>query len=122
MDVEYGLLPPQPVYYSAFEVSRRPQVINNINFMSPELLELGISGKAILTLYINAYGAIDFVEIEETDFDDEIRRKIINEFSKMTFSPALKDDLQVNSKMKIEVILQKTPSVFIGDPKTAPSP
>ncbi|MBS1196232.1 MAG: Gram-negative bacterial tonB protein [Proteobacteria bacterium] len=119
---EYGLLPSTPYYYPVSEVNRKPAVVENINALAPELLELRVTGSAIVSLYINDFGSIDKVEIEESDFNFAARAAIIKEFGKMIFTPASKDNIQVHSKMRIEVMLQNTPAQLVDDPNQPPIP
>lgn len=94
------------IYYPSSELTRRPQVIENIDYSSAELLRPGRSGRATLTLYINALGTIDRVVVEESDFDPEANALIASEFSRLRFSPAGKDARAVASKLRIETVLR----------------
>jgi hypothetical protein len=94
------------IYYPGSELTRRPQVIENIDYSSAELLRPGRSGRAVLTLYINALGTIDRVAVDESDFDAEAEVLIANEFSRLRFSPASKDARAVASKLRIETVLR----------------
>lgn len=105
-DDEASVIPLPLVYYPSSELTRRPQIVENIDFSSPALVALDVTGSAVLVLYINKDGTIDRIEVYDSSFDEAVDTAIINEFRKMKFIPAAIGAEIVASQMKIEVDLR----------------
>ncbi|MES2106993.1 MAG: hypothetical protein V4634_23460 [Pseudomonadota bacterium] len=98
-------LPPQPYYFPTDQLTEKPQVAQDI----PPELALALSGAspraAILRLLINENGDIDQVIIEESNFSEEEKNRIIEACKKMKFKPGKLEEIPVNTEMLIELTI-----------------
>lgn len=94
-------------YRSTKELDMNPAPLNEIDIDVFDHETIRNNIKATLVLYINAQGLVDKVEPEDSSIPEEYLQKIIEIFKKSHFSPGMKDGKSVNSKMKIEVGLEK---------------
>ena len=102
-------LPPQPYYFPTDQLTEKPQVAQDL----PPELALALSGStsstgpraAILRLLINENGDIDQVIIEESNFSEEEKNRIIEACKKMKFKPGKLEEMSVNAEMRIELTI-----------------
>lgn len=99
------IVPPEPYYFPTDQLSEKPQVAQDI----PPELATALSGSspraAILRLLINENGEIDQVIIEESNFSEEEKNRIIEACKKMKFKPGKLDEMPVNTEMRIELTI-----------------
>lgn len=97
-------------YWPGKALDQKPTPQNPVVISYPEGFISITHGHAILQLFINESGLVDRVEIVESEapleFTDMARRAFLN----TRFSPGVKDQIQVRSKLKIEVSFQNGPN------------
>ncbi|MFZ6646710.1 energy transducer TonB [Undibacterium sp. TJN25] len=94
-------LPPEPYYFTTDLLTEKPKVAQDL---PPDLaLSLGTAGAraAILRLRINENGEIDEVIVEDSNFSEEEKERIIAACKKMKFKPGRLDEMPVNTEMRI---------------------
>ena len=98
------LLPlPAPVYYTTDQLSKRPQPLAIAELDAPQIRPIIASGKMVLKLWINAFGAVADVEVERTDLPEVFSRTAVEAFKALRFQPGERNGQAVATIMRIEV-------------------
>lgn len=98
------LLPlPGIIYYPTSFLSVRPQPMAEANLDPPQIRPIVASGKIILTLWINPFGATSKVAVEATDLPQPFVGAAVAAFEQLRFKPGELHGQKVGSVMKIEV-------------------
>jgi hypothetical protein len=93
-------------YFPSTELTDRPSVLHDVP--SEQFIDLPPlpNQSVILRLFINEYGNIDKVKIEESFLPEAIEQMLIDTFSKAKFQPGKIGGLPVKSQIRIEVTLE----------------
>ena len=99
-----GLLPlPGTVYYTTDQLTKRPQPVAAAELDAPEIRPIVASGKIVLTLLINEFGAVADVVVEKSDLPEVFSRTAVAAFKAMRFVPGERNGQPVGTLMRIEV-------------------
>jgi TonB family protein len=100
-------LPAPPQYRSGAELDHRPRPREAVivPFPATELSEL--KGSVVVVLYINASGAIDRLELVDSNLPVAFGQAAIEAFRSASMQPGEKDGLPVPSRMKIMVEFER---------------
>jgi TonB family protein len=99
-----GLLPlPAPAYYTTDQLTKRPQPVVNAELDVAEIRPFVVSGKMILKLWINEFGAVADVTVETTELPEVFSRTAVAAFKGMRFVPGERNGQPVGTVMRIEV-------------------
>jgi len=99
-----GLLPfSAPHYYPTDQLTRRPQPLGTADLEAPEVRLIVASGKIVLRLWIDEFGGVNNVEIEQTDLPEVFNRSALAAFRRLRFTPGERAGVRVGSVMRIEV-------------------
>jgi TonB family protein len=101
---------PAPRYFSAREVSERPEVIGDVSDLPGDFAVIPDSGRLVLVLRINEGGTVDGVEVATSQVSRQLQEIVVRQFGSARFVPAKKDGVAVKSRLKIEVIVKPPPS------------
>jgi TonB family protein len=96
-----GILPPVR-YYTALELDRRPQPLQNIEPVYPALA-LAPVGRVTLALYISEDGEVERLEVESADQTGDFAGSARKAFDSARFLPGVRNGVAVKSLMRIEV-------------------
>jgi hypothetical protein len=95
-------------YFPADSLTQRPLVAVDV----PPDLTLVVPGvpaqAAVLRLFINEYGDVDSVIVEDTLLPDAAQKKVTDAFSQLRFHPGEIRSVPVKSQLRIEVLLKET--------------
>lgn len=95
------------IYHEQTEVSRRAELLSEIDFDLPEVGNISGAGRFGLTMYINETGSVDRVVIDDShDIDKALTSALSQQFSKGIFQPALIDGIAVKSRIKVEILVR----------------
>lgn len=111
--------PGQPIslsYLPASALDERPTEIRFFDFSSLPLPP-DASGKLVVQLWINEAGAIDFLEIEESNVPDEVSKQMLEQWRSLQFVAGMKDGVRVKSVVRYELTL--APEVLQKSVRTA---
>jgi TonB family protein len=98
------LLPiPAPTYYSADQLTKRPQPSSAPRLDVPEMGPIFASGKVILKLWINEFGNVISVDVEKSEMPEAVSASAAAAFAKLRFVPGEINGRPVGSMMRIEV-------------------
>lgn len=98
------LLPiPAPVYYTADQLTKRPQPTVSTDLDPPELLPIVASGTIILKLWISDLGEVSTVEVEKSAMPEVFSRQAVVAFKRLRFLPGERNGVRVGAVMRIEV-------------------
>jgi hypothetical protein len=98
------LLPiPAPAFYTADQLTKRPQPTSEPRLDVPEQAPNFSSGKAILKLWINELGNVIAVDVEKSDLPEAVAATAAAAFAKLRFVPGEIDGRPVRTLMRIEV-------------------
>jgi hypothetical protein len=98
-----------PYYYSLKQLSKKPVVVSDDTASIQLFLPGNETQIVILLLLINENGAIDSVEVEQSNLNEELIAIITSEYGKkLRFSPGEIDGLAVKCQLKIQVMLENT--------------
>ncbi len=96
-----------PYYYSLKQLSKKPMVVSDDTASIQLFLPGNETQIVILLLLINENGAIDSVEVEQSNLNEELIAMITSEYGKkLRFSPGEIDGLAVKCQLKIQVMLE----------------
>ncbi len=99
-----GLLPlPAPVYYTPDQLSKGPQPLVAADLDAPDIRPIVASGKIVLKLWINQFGAVADVVVEKSDLPAIFARTAVEAFRGMRFTPGELNGQPVGTVMRIEV-------------------
>lgn len=99
-----GLLPlAAPSYYTTDQLTKRPQPLAAAELDVAEIRPIVASGKIILKLWINEFGAVSDVEVEKTQLPEMFSRTAIAAFKGLQFAPGELNGRPVRTVMRIEV-------------------
>ncbi|MFA7269073.1 MAG: hypothetical protein WC073_07000 [Sterolibacterium sp.] len=99
-----GLLPiPAPTYYSAEQLTKRPQPLTEASLDTPEISQIIASGKIVLKLWINDLGEVVDVETEKSELPEAFSRTAIAVFRQIRFAAGELHGQPVGSVMRIEI-------------------
>ena len=99
-----GLLPiPAPAFYPTNQLTKRPQPIAAADLEKPETSAIIASGKMILKLWIDQFGEVVHVQVENSELPEVFSRTAVEEFRKLRFVPGELKGLRVGSVMRIEL-------------------
>jgi hypothetical protein len=84
----------------------QPAVVEDIPLDMPELRGRTESGTIVLSLFINAAGAVDDVVVETSDLPDIFAELVRRDFLKARFNPGLRDAEPVATTMQVEVTIR----------------
>ena len=100
-----GLLPiPAPAYYTADQLTKRPQPTFVPKLvLPPEMEPMFDSGKVILKLWINELGNVISVDVEESNLPEAVSGQAVEAFGKLRFVPGEINGRRVGTIMSIEV-------------------
>jgi Gram-negative bacterial TonB protein C-terminal len=99
-----GILPiPGLVYYTADQLTKRPQAVVVPELDPAATRSIIVSGAMILQLRINNLGQVVDVEVEQNELPEIFAVTVTNAFRNSRFTPGERDGQQVNSLMRIEV-------------------
>jgi TonB family protein len=101
---------PAPRYFSARELSERPEVIGDVADLPGEFAVIQDSGRLVLLLRINEAGTVDDVDVVTSGVSRQLQAIVVRQFGSARFVPAKKDGVAVKSRLKIEVIVKPPPS------------
>lgn len=90
-------------YFSTSELQERPVPEEPIIIPFPDAPFSGQKMTAILLLYIGADGAVERVEIDQSELPPEFEQAAIDTFIRAKMRPGIKDGKPVPVRMKIEV-------------------
>ena len=93
-------------YWPAESLDTQPAVVEDIPLDMPELRGRTESGTIVLSLFINAAGAVDDVVVETSDLPDIFAELVRRDFLKARFNPGLRDAEPVASTMRVEVTIR----------------
>jgi TonB family protein len=94
---------PAPIYYTADQLTKRPQPISAPRLDTPEIGLIFTSGSVILKLWINELGDVISVDIEESDVPEAIAASAVAAFKTLRFAPGEINGRPVGALMRIEV-------------------
>lgn len=92
-----------PVYYTTDQLSKRPQPLAAAELDTPQLRAIVASGKIVLTLRINEFGAVVDVTVEKSELPEAFSRSAAAAFKAMRFTPGERNGQPVATIMRIEV-------------------
>jgi len=99
-----NLLPlPAPVYYTTDQLTKRPQPLAVADLDAPQIQAIVASGKIVLKLWINEFGAVTDVDVEKTELPEVFSRTAIAAFKGLHFAPGERNGQPVPTLMRIEV-------------------
>lgn len=99
-----GLLPlPAPAYYTTDQLSKRPQPLGAADLDAPEIRPIIASGKLVLKLWINEFGAVADVTVEKSELPGMFAQSAVEAFKGMRFTPGERNGQPVGTVMRIEV-------------------
>ena len=87
--------------FTTSELTKAPQVITNPE-LDPDDVNVA-NGTLILKIWINEFGDVDKISIEETDLPELIATSAADVFRKTHFRPGEINDQSVASIIKIEI-------------------
>ena len=93
-------------YWPAESLDTQPAVVEDIPLEMPELRGRTESGTIVLSLFINAAGAVDDVVVETSDLPDIFAELVRRDFLKARFNPGLRDAEPVATTMQVEVTIR----------------
>ena len=93
-------------YWPAESLDTQPAVVEDIPLDMPELRGRTESGTIVLSLFINAAGAVDDVVVETSDLPDIFAELVRRDFLKARFNPGLRDAEPVATTMQVEVTIR----------------
>jgi hypothetical protein len=94
---------PEAVYYPTRQLTRPPQVLNELELADPEVRSGVASGKIILKLWISVAGEVVRISTEETELSETVTGSVVEAFLKLRFKPGELDGQPVGVVMVIEV-------------------
>lgn len=98
------LLPfPAPVYYPTDQLTRRPQPLQLVDLDAPQIKPILASGVMVLTLWIDAFGAVAKVDVEKSELPESFTKAAEAAFRQSRFTPGERSGQKVGSVMRIEV-------------------
>ncbi len=92
-----------PVYYTTDQLTRRPQPLNAAELDAPQIQPIVASGKIVLTLWINQFGAVADIAVENSELPELFTRTALATFKDLRFSPGERNGQPVATIMRIEV-------------------
>ena len=92
-----------PAYYSTDELTKRPQPLTVADLDAPQIRPIVASGKIVLKLWINEFGAVADIRVEKTELPDIFSRTAVAAFKGMRFAPGERNGQPVGTVMRIEV-------------------
>lgn len=96
-------LPLLDIYHPRQELTRQPQLIDNVD-LSPLISLASGSAAVIVELYINEQGNVDKIDTAVNDLSVDALDKLNELLMKLRFSPGEIDGRAVKTLMKIEIL------------------
>lgn len=97
------ILPSETTYFPIAQLSVRPQVLRHVELEDAVLKDRHEGGRIRAVLWIARNGAVDQVEIEQSDLPLVYVNAVVAGFLNARFSPGIKDGVPVGSKLPVEV-------------------
>lgn len=94
---------PAPTYYSADQLTKRPQALADAKLETPEISPIIASGKIILKLWISDRGEVIDVEVEHTELPEAFSVAAIAGFRQLRFIAGERYGQPVGSIIRVEV-------------------
>jgi outer membrane biosynthesis protein TonB len=92
-------------------LTERPKVVEDAT-SDMRLILPGIESQSVvLRLLINEAGAIDQVEVENSNLTPEVEPIVVGAFNRLRFTPGKIDGVAVKCQLKIEVMLENADTV-----------
>jgi TonB family protein len=92
-----------PAYYSTDQLTKRPQPLTVADLDAPQIRPIVASGKIVLKLWINEFGAVADIRVEKTELPEVFSRSAVAAFKGMRFAPGERNGQPVGTVMRIEV-------------------
>jgi hypothetical protein len=109
---------PEPYYLPPGELSEPARLLSGVEGIPAELARDVDSGRMIVMLFINELGTIDKLVVENTELRNDMGAVLAEQFQHARYSPAIKDNQPVKSRMRVEITLQP-PGPFMPPTKTS---
>lgn len=98
------LLPlPGVIYYPTNFLTARPQPLGEVDLDPPRIRPIIASGKVILMLWVNPFGATSKIAVESTDLPQNFVSVAVAAFEQLRFKPGELHGQKVGAVMRIEV-------------------
>jgi hypothetical protein len=98
------LLPiPAPAFYTADQLTKRPQLISDPRLHAPESDPFPGTGKVFLKVMINELGKVISVDVEKSDVPEAVSATAAAAFGDLRFIPGEINGRRVGSILRIEV-------------------
>ena len=97
---------PGPYYFPPQELSRKPQVVEDIPLDYPENAPLVAKNHVVLRLLISEAGEVDKIIVETADVPGELEALARLAFAQAKFQPGLRGETPVKSQMFVEITFE----------------
>lgn len=109
---------PEPIYFQTGEVTTPARILSGYAGLPKELARDVASGRMIILLFINEQGTVDKLLVERNEIRADVEAIIAGQLQSLRFSPAIKGDQPVKSRMRMEITLQP-PGPFMPPGRTS---
>ena len=92
-----------PAYYSAEQLTKRPQPTSDPSLQVPDSAPFAGSGTVVLKLWISELGKVDSVDVEASDVPEAVAVTAAAAFGKLLFVPGEINGRRVGATLRIEV-------------------
>lgn len=93
-------------YFTREELDVRPTVVDPPDLGAMELSPL-LEGRAVLVFYLNEYGAVDRIVIEQSTLPPSMLAQLEAQQAQIKFTPGNKNGVAVKSVVRFEIALAK---------------
>lgn len=100
------VLDAKPYYFRTEQLSIKPLIVHDVDLPFSPLLAPLKGQTAVLRLFLNEYGTIDDIIVEESPLPEVALEILKDTFAKMVFQPGVINGLPVRTEMVIEVSLE----------------
>lgn len=100
------ILEAKPYYFRTEQLSIKPLIVHDVDLPQSPLLSPLKLQTAVLRLFVNEYGTIDSILVEESPLPEVAVEILKDTFAKMVFQPGVINGLPVRTEMVIEVRLE----------------
>ncbi|MFY9314462.1 MAG: energy transducer TonB [Burkholderiales bacterium] len=98
------LLPvPADPYFTTDRLTKQPLATSQPSLFVPRQTARYVSGRVVLKLWINEFGAVDEVEVERSDLPETVSSIAAAAFRKLQFVPGEVDGRPVGVLMRVEI-------------------
>ena len=105
-------------YFKSHELDSRPMVTTPLD-LGEENISPTKEGEAIVRFFINEYGSVDWMEIEENSLPEEMVAHLHEQKNLLHFTPGKKAGLDVKSIIVFKIALAREPNTILPDPTPA---